>query len=87
MSKIDKLIIRLLSYPKDFTYSELKTLLLSFGYEETQGAGSRVCFSSETHKIKLHKPHPGHILKRYQLELIIDELKNRNLISKNNENE
>ena len=87
MSRIDKLIIRLLSYPKDFTYSELKTLLLSFGYEEIQGAGSRVCFSSKTHKIKLHKPHPGQILKRYQLELIVDELKNRNLISKNNENE
>jgi hypothetical protein len=62
MSRIDKLIIRLLSYPKDFTYSELKTMLLSFGYKEIQGSGSRVCFSSEAHKIKLHKP--GHILKR-----------------------
>jgi hypothetical protein len=82
MSKIDKLIVRLLSFPKDFTYSELKMLLLSFGYKEIQGAGSRVCFSSNDHKIKLHKPHPGNILKRYQLELIIDELTNKGLISK-----
>jgi predicted RNA binding protein YcfA (HicA-like mRNA interferase family) len=80
MSKTDKLIIRLLSYPKDFTYSELKTLLLSLGYSETQGAGSRVCFVREDHGIKLHKPHPGNILKRYQLELVIDGLKTKGVI-------
>jgi hypothetical protein len=80
MSKIDKLISRLLSYPKDFTYNELRTLLLSFGYNEMQGAGSRVCFSNGYHKIKLHKPHPGNILKRYQLGLIINELKEKGVI-------
>ncbi|GHU78700.1 hypothetical protein FACS1894145_1310 [Bacteroidia bacterium] len=73
-------MMRLLSYPKDFTYSELKTLLLFFGYNEIQGAGSRVCFVKEEHKIKLHKPHPGNILKRYQLDLIVDELKTKELI-------
>jgi hypothetical protein len=83
MSKIEKLIKRLLSYPKDFTYNELKTLLLSFGYSEVQGAGSRVCFSKNNHKIKLHKPHPRNILKAYQLSLIIDELTTKGLISKN----
>jgi len=83
MSKIDKLIIRLLSYPKDFTYNELKTLLTSFGYIEVQGAGSRVYFSKNNHKIKLHKPHPGNILKAYQLNLIIDELIANGLISQN----
>ena len=80
MSTSDKLIIRLLSYPKDFTYSELKTLLLFFGYKEIQGAGSRVCFVKEDHKIKLHKPHPSNILKRYQLDLIVEELTNKGLI-------
>ena len=83
MSKSDKLIIRLLSYPKDFTYSELKTLLMSFGYKEVQGAGSRVYFSKDNHKIKLHKPHPGNILKAYQLDLIISELTAKGLISEN----
>jgi hypothetical protein len=80
MSKVDKLIIRLLLYPKDFTYSELKTILSYFEYKEIQGSGSRVCFSDGTHKIKLHKPHPGNILKHYQLDLIIKELKEKSLI-------
>jgi len=83
MSKTDKLLARMLSYPKDFSYSELKTLLESFGYNEIQGAGSRVCFSKDNHKIKLHKPHPGSILKAYQLNLIIEGLKTKGLITKN----
>jgi hypothetical protein len=83
MSKIDKLTIRLLSSPKDFTYNELKTLLISFGYNEVQGAGSRICFSKDNHKIKLHKPHPGNILKAYQLDLVIEELVTKGLLSKN----
>jgi len=80
MSKTEKLIVRLLSHPKDFTYSELKTILTFWGYEEVQGAGSRVCFRREKHKIKLHKPHPGNLLKQYQIGLIIDELKKEGLI-------
>jgi predicted RNA binding protein YcfA (HicA-like mRNA interferase family) len=80
MSKAEKLLARLLSQPKDFTYPELKTVLASLGYSEEQGAGSRVCFKSETHKIKLHKPHPGNILKQYQINLIIEELKKEKLI-------
>lgn len=80
MSKLDKLLSRLLSYPRDFTYNELKTFLLSLGYREIQGAGSGGCFSSDNHKIKLHKPHPGNILKRYQVDLIINELKEKGII-------
>ena len=70
----------MLSQPKDFTYPELRTILSLFGYVEEQGAGSRVCFKSKTHNIKLHKPHPGNILKQYQLNLIIEELKKEGLI-------
>jgi len=80
MSKTEKLIVRLLLQPKDFTYSELKTILTFWGYEEIQGAGSRVCFRRKTHKIKLHKPHPGNLLKQYQIGFIIDELKKEGLI-------
>jgi len=74
MSTHEKLLERFLHFPKDFTYNELKKLLYSFGYEEVQGTGSRVCFAKGNHKIKLHKPHPGNILKRYQIDLIINEL-------------
>ena len=80
MSKAEKILIRILSQPKDFSYIELKSLLITFGYVEEQGAGSRVCFKSKTHKINLHKPHPGNILKQYQLSLIIDELRKEGLI-------
>jgi hypothetical protein len=80
MSKTEKLIARLLSQPKDFTYPELKTLLSFWGYEELQGTGSRVCSQNNKHKIKLHKPHPGNILKQYQTGLIVDELKKEGLI-------
>jgi hypothetical protein len=80
MSKAEKLLVRLLSRPKDFTYTELKTALTSLGYIEEQGEGSRVCFKSKTHKIKLHKPHPGNILRQYQISLVVDELKKEGLI-------
>jgi len=80
MSKNEKLLLRFLSLPKDFTYSELKVLLESFGYKEKQGAGSRTYFAKDNHKIKLHKPHPDNKLKRYQLDLIIEELTIKGLI-------
>ncbi|MCF8347117.1 MAG: type II toxin-antitoxin system HicA family toxin [Bacteroidales bacterium] len=82
MTKQDKLLNRFVSRPADFTYNELIRLLRGFGYEGLQGSGSRVVFRNEElkHKIKLHKPHPGHILKRYQIDLIIQELKTKNLI-------
>ncbi len=62
--------------------SELKRLLQNFGYLEEQGSGSRVVFVNAVlnHKIKLHKPHPGNILKRYQMDLIEQELQNKELL-------
>lgn len=32
------------------------------------------------HFILLHKPHPGIVLKRYQIDLIIQELNSKNLV-------
>jgi hypothetical protein len=85
MSKDQKLIVRLLSKPKDFTYNELCRVLNSLGYEESQSgktSGSRVAYidKSINHIIRLHKPHPGNELKQYQIELVIEELKSRGLI-------
>jgi len=82
MSKFEKLVERFLSKPKDFTYNELIKLLKGFVYIEIQGAGSRVVFRNEEikHSIKLHKPHPGTILKRYQIDLITEELKGKDLL-------
>lgn len=85
MSQEEKLIKRLLSKPKDFTYDELRKLLRKLGYEENQSgktSGSRVAFINpeSEHIIRLHKPHPHNELKQYQMEQIIEELKARRLI-------
>lgn len=82
MGTKEKLEKRFLSTPKNFTYNELKRFLGFFGYVELQGAGSRIVFEDRKtgHKIKLHKPHPGNLLKHYQLELIEQELKAKGLI-------
>lgn len=82
MTRSEILISRFLTRPVDFTYHELKRMLNGFEYREIQGSGSRVVFRSEKlkHNIKLHKPHPGNVLKRYQIDLVMDELKSKNLL-------
>lgn len=83
MSKKEKLIARLLSNPKDFTYGEMSTLLCFFGFEERskgKTSGSRVEFVKGADTILLHKPYPNNQLKPYQIRQIINELKNLKLI-------
>ena len=85
MSKDEKLLKRLLARPKNFTYTELKKLLVSLGYIESQSgktSGSRVAFIDKkaNHIIRLHKPHPRNELKQYQIDQVIEELKTRGLI-------
>ncbi|MDA3941539.1 MAG: type II toxin-antitoxin system HicA family toxin [Spirochaetia bacterium] len=85
MSKHDKIVKKLNSRPKNFTYSELHQLLTGFGYIEShkgKTSGSRVAFINEKadHIIRLHKPHPGNELKQYQISLIINELKTQGLL-------
>ena len=79
MTKKDKLLERFLSMPKDFSYQELKTLLNSLGYEESnlgKTSGSRVLFFNviKQSKIRIHKPHPGNILKKYQIVEVISKI-------------
>ena len=74
MSKIDKLIIRFLTLPKDFHFDELVRILNHFGFHEIKTgktSGSRVKFiNSADIIIILHKPHPSGIMKHYQLKQI-----------------
>ncbi|MCP4654807.1 MAG: type II toxin-antitoxin system HicA family toxin [bacterium] len=83
MGRREKLLTRFLSKPRDFTWQELVTLLAGFGYKARRGGktgGSRVRFVHlERGPICLHKPHPGH-LRRYQLEQIIELLREEGLI-------
>ena len=85
MSRHEKLLQRFLRLPKDFTYDELKRLLAGLGYDEDRkgkASGSRVAFVDQEskHIIRLHKPHPGNIVKSYALEQIYAELKNQGII-------
>ncbi len=84
MSTTDKLIARLLSRPKDFTFQELAVLLGRFGYKQDnlgKTSGSRVIsFNYDGDYIRLHKPYPGNVLKSYQVEDIITALKERRLL-------
>ncbi len=81
MSKADKLIARLLSVPKDFTWDELIAVLKYFGFSELstgKTGGSRRKFANEQRSIiSLHKPHPGNIVKKYALEIVINALKEK----------
>jgi hypothetical protein len=85
MSRRDKLVQRFLARPADFRFDEMSKLLKGFGYEETKSgkaAGSRVAFinKASSHIIRLHRPHPGNIVKRYQMELVEEALKAKGLI-------
>jgi hypothetical protein len=85
MTKQEKLLKRFLSKPKNFKFDELRKLLGGFGYREIRSgktSGSRVAFFNEgsSHIIRLHRPHPKRILKRYQLDLIEEELKKQGIL-------
>ncbi len=77
MSKKEKLVARLLSQPRNFTYNEAKTLMGLLGFEESnkgRTSGSRVEFYYEDYSVILHKPHPGNELKPYQIRQLIEYL-------------
>lgn len=93
MSRKEKLLLRFLSQPKDFTFDEAVRLLQDFGfYEVSTGktSGSRVKFKNEQidKEFKMHKPHPSNILKQYQLiDIKCLLVESQLLISKNKEDE
>ncbi|MBQ7313651.1 MAG: type II toxin-antitoxin system HicA family toxin [Clostridia bacterium] len=84
MGQKEKLIRRLLSKPKDFTFDEVKTLLRYLDYHRSDKgriSGSRVMFTSEKHApIMMHKPHPRKELLEYQIRQLIDVLKQEGLL-------
>ena len=80
MAKSKKLVKRLLSNPKDFTFAELETLLAGFGFQlsntgATSGSAVRFINYKAGQIIRLHKPHPSPVLKQYLVKFIINELK------------
>lgn len=79
MSKIDKLIKKLKSNPKDFTWDELKKVLAHFGFEEIKqkgktGGSRRKFVNEKLEVISLHEPHPEKIIKSYVIKQIKEHL-------------
>ena len=84
MGQKEKLIQPLKSKPKDMTFQEIETLLRYLSYERSdkgRTSGSRVMFVSETHPpILLHKPHPRKELLAYQINQLLEILKQEGLL-------
>lgn len=82
MGKFEKAVLRLKSRPKDFTWSELCTIMVHFGYQEIKGSGSRRKFINQKTKVSvsLHEPHPKPEMKRYAIDIIIEHLSEEGLI-------
>jgi len=81
----DKLIAKLKSNPKNFTFDEAESLLGYLDYRKSnkgKTSGSRVMFTSDKHKSKilLHKPHPRKDLLEYQIKQLIELLEQEGLI-------
>ncbi len=85
MGKKDKLIEKLKTNQKSFTFEEAASLLGYFGYQEDnkgKTSGSRVVFrkDSVSAKFALHKPHPQKELKEYQAKDLLKHLEEEGLI-------
>ncbi len=85
MGQKEKLIKKLKSKPRDFTFEEAVTLLEYLSYHlDNKGktSGSRVMFSSDLTKTKIiiHKPHPRKELLEYQVKQLIEKLEQEGLI-------
>lgn len=83
MGKKEKLIQRLLSVPKDFSFDEMQALLEALGFQMSnkgKTSGSRVKFLKGNTAIILHKPHPRKELLEYQIKQVIEKLKEEDLI-------
>ena len=82
MSKLEKAKERIRQVPKDYTYTEARSLLNALGYiENNKGktSGSRVRFYRERDGavIDLHKPHPKDEIKEYAVKQLVINLNER----------
>jgi predicted RNA binding protein YcfA (HicA-like mRNA interferase family) len=78
VSKKQKLIDRIQTIPKNFTWDEAVTLMKACGFELIKNDGSKRMFrhTKTGLKIRVHEPHPEPTLKTYAVEILIAGLKN-----------
>lgn len=85
MGQKEKLLARLRSHSRDFTFNEMVALLGYLGFvRSNKGAttsGLRVRFTHETcGAITMHRPHPGNELKPYQIRQLIETLEGKGFL-------
>lgn len=84
MGQKEKLIARLKSRPKDFTFDEAELLLGFLHYQKRvkgKTSGSRFMFVREGYpSILLHKPHPRKELLSYQVRQLLEILEQEGLV-------
>ncbi len=84
MGQKEKLIARLRSLPRDFTFNEAERLLGYLGFvRSNKGAtsGSRVKFARpEGGELMLHMPYPGNELRTYQVKELLSMQEREGLI-------
>lgn len=85
MSQHEKLLAKLLSLSKTFSFDEAEALLNYYSYyRDNKGktSGSRVAFIHRFNKSKimLHKPHPRKELLEYQMKQLIAQLQKEGII-------
>lgn len=84
MSKIEKLLQKFLSGPKDLEWRELIKILAYYGFEimpQGVSGGSRRCFKNKDGlRLYLHEPHPANIVKSYAIKQVIETLKKEGIL-------
>jgi len=60
---------------RNVRFSDIGALIIALGGEVREGAGARVVFELQGRRVYLHRPHPGHEAKRYQVEEVREFLR------------
>jgi len=60
---------------RNVRFSGIAALIVALGGEVREGAGSRVVFELHERRVYLHRPHPGHEAKSYQVEEVREFLR------------
>lgn len=83
MAEYEKLLAKLRSNPKDFTYRELQNIMSKNGYKESnkgKTSGSRIEYKGKETTLRMHKPHGRNFLHDYQVKAVIEFLTKEGII-------
>lgn len=87
MGRADKALERLLSVPtpRDYTWAELVAVMTRLNYDLkfAGGSGRKFIHRSTQATLMLHEPHPGSILKVYQVRDVIRFLRQEGALDEN----